>query len=72
MVRCRTDVQEIAMRLEHCFAAPVTIDGCVLRGSASVGIALYPEDGSTKDSLMSAADAAMYVSKHVRQAKAER
>ena len=60
------------MRLEHCFAAPVTIDGYVLRGSASVGIALYPEDGTTKDSLMSAADTAMYASKHVRQAKEER
>jgi GGDEF domain-containing protein len=38
----------------------------VIRGSASVGIALYPEDGGTKDSLLSAADAAMYVTKHTR------
>ena len=32
-------------------------------GSASFGIALYPEDGATKDSLLSAADAAMYAAK---------
>ena len=71
MVHSRMDVEEIASRLEHCFAAPVEIEGYVLRGSASIGIALYPEDGSTKDSLMSAADAAMYVSKHMKQSAAE-
>ena len=71
MVHCRADVEEIAARLEHCFSAPVKIDGHVLRGSASMGIALYPEDGSTKDALMSAADAAMYVNKHVNQSGAE-
>ena len=64
--RTRADVQEIALRLEHCFAAPFAVEGYVIRGSASVGIALYPHDGSTKDSLLSAADAAMYVTKHTR------
>jgi len=39
----------------------------VLQGSASVGIAIYPEDGNTKDTLLSASDAAMYVVKHTRQ-----
>jgi diguanylate cyclase (GGDEF)-like protein len=71
MVHSRMDVEEIASRLEHCFAAPLKIEEYVLRGSASIGIALYPEDGSTKDSLMSAADAAMYVSKHMKQSAAE-
>ena len=67
MVHSRADVEEIASRLEHCFAAPLRIEGYTLRASASIGIALYPEDGSTKDSLMSAADAAMYVDKHVKR-----
>ncbi len=66
-VRHRADVEEIASRLEHCFTTPIDIEGHMLRGSASVGTALYPEDGSNKDSLMSAADAAMYVSKHMKQ-----
>jgi len=30
-------------------------------------VAMYPEDGTTKDSLLSAADAAMYVTKHMRE-----
>jgi diguanylate cyclase (GGDEF)-like protein len=67
MVRNRGEVDEIASRLEHCFEAALEIEGCVLEGSASVGIAIYPQDGSTKDGLMSAADTAMYVRKHVRQ-----
>jgi diguanylate cyclase (GGDEF)-like protein len=67
MVHSRADVEEIAERLEHCFADPFAVEGYVLEGTASVGIALYPEDGGTKDSLLSAADAAMYVRKHVKQ-----
>jgi GGDEF domain-containing protein len=35
-----------------------------LIGAASFGIALYPVDGSSKDSLLKAADAAMYVVKN--------
>jgi diguanylate cyclase (GGDEF)-like protein len=66
MVRSRAEVQEIAMRLERCFDDPFAIEGYLLQSSASVGIALYPEDGNTKDSLLSAADAAMYVSKHTK------
>jgi diguanylate cyclase (GGDEF)-like protein len=66
MARTRADVKEIALRLENCFAMPFQVEGYSLTGSASIGIALYPEDGSTKDSLLSAADAAMYVTKYTR------
>lgn len=66
LVGSRADAEEIAHRLERSFDDPFSIDGYTLRGSASVGIALYPEDGTTKDSLLSAADANMYVSKHMR------
>jgi diguanylate cyclase (GGDEF)-like protein len=62
-VHSRADVQEIALRLKHCFDASFMVDGQKLSGSASVGIALYPEDGATKDSLLSVADAAMYRAK---------
>jgi diguanylate cyclase (GGDEF)-like protein len=67
VVRSRAEVEEIAQRLERCLDEVYAVDGCVLKGSASVGIALYPEDGSTKDSLLNAADAAMYVAKHTKQ-----
>lgn len=63
----RSDVQEVAQRLEDCFRESFRIGGHVLGGSASVGMAMYPEDGTTKDSLLSAADAAMYVTKHMRE-----
>jgi diguanylate cyclase (GGDEF)-like protein len=62
--RNRDDVEEIASRLERSFDAPFEVQGYVLQGSASVGVAVYPEDGSTRDSLLTAADAAMYVNKH--------
>ncbi|HKF47317.1 MAG TPA: GGDEF domain-containing protein [Terracidiphilus sp.] len=65
--RGRGDVEEIALRLERGFDEPFRIENYVLHGSASIGIAIYPEDGTTKDSLLTAADAAMYVSKHTRR-----
>jgi diguanylate cyclase (GGDEF)-like protein len=63
----RADAEEIALRLDRCFADPFALQGYVLHGSASVGIAFYPEDGATTDSLLSASDAAMYVAKEVRR-----
>lgn len=66
MVHDRSEVEHIVMRLEHCFEQPLQIDGLRLRGSASFGLAFYPTDASTKDGLLSIADAAMYVEKHTR------
>ncbi|MGA8669779.1 MAG: GGDEF domain-containing protein [Terracidiphilus sp.] len=68
VVRGRSDVEEIATRLERCFDAPFALEGYVLRGAASVGMAIYPTDGTTSDSLLSAADAAMYSAKNNRRA----
>ncbi len=68
VVRGRNDVEEIATRLERCFDAPFALEGYVLRGAASVGMAIYPVDGTTSDSLLSAADAAMYAAKNNRRA----
>jgi diguanylate cyclase (GGDEF)-like protein len=65
-VRTRGEVVEIADRLERCFAAPFTADGHTLHGSASLGIAIYPQDGASRDSILTAADAAMYVVKQTR------
>ena len=65
-IHSRVDAEEITKRLERCFDAPFVIERCVLNGSASVGLAIYPQDGTTKDSLLSAADAAMYVSKYTK------
>jgi diguanylate cyclase (GGDEF)-like protein len=64
VVRSRAEVEEIAHRLEHCFDDPFAVEGVIIHGSATVGSALYPEDGASKNSLLSASDAAMYAKKH--------
>ncbi len=63
MIHSRGEVEEIAQRLENSFDDPCPFDEYVLHGSASVGVALYPEDGTSRDTLLRAADAAMYVAK---------
>ena len=67
VARGRADVEEIASRLERCFDGPFSLEGFVLRGAASVGIAIYPGDGTTSDALLSAADNAMYAAKSTRR-----
>jgi diguanylate cyclase (GGDEF)-like protein len=62
----RADLEDIAQRLEHSFEQPFVMEGYELHASASFGIAVYPQDGATGDSLLSSADAAMYVSKHTK------
>jgi diguanylate cyclase (GGDEF)-like protein len=62
-VRNRAGVDEITLRLKHCFDDPFVLEELTLQGSASFGIALYPEDGTTGDRLLNTADAAMYAVK---------
>jgi diguanylate cyclase (GGDEF)-like protein len=66
IVRNRAEVEEIAQRLEHCFDEHFALEGLLITGLASVGIALYPEDGATRDALLNAADAAMYRVKNAK------
>jgi diguanylate cyclase (GGDEF)-like protein len=67
VVRSRSDVEEIALRLERCFDEPFVAQDLTLHGSASVGIALYPADANNMHALLRAADAAMYKAKHARK-----
>ena len=66
-VRTRTRVEEIVLRLEHSLKEPFTIEGNLLQGSASFGYSFYPEDGTTRESLLTAADSAMYAAKNFRK-----
>lgn len=66
-VRERGKAEEIARRLNHCFEQLFSIEDNLIRGSASIGYALYPTDATTKDGLLNVADAAMYKAKHSRQ-----
>jgi diguanylate cyclase (GGDEF)-like protein len=65
-VRNRAKVEEIAQRLERSFDEPFVIEEHRLKGSASIGIALYPEDGATRDELLNTADAEMYAVKSAK------
>jgi diguanylate cyclase (GGDEF)-like protein len=69
-VRSRLDVEEISIRLQRCFVDPFVIEGHRLQGAVSIGIAMYPQHGVTRDALLNAADAAMYKSKHARRVEA--
>jgi diguanylate cyclase (GGDEF)-like protein len=70
-VRSRDEAEDIAARLEACFAEPFLGDSYTLYGSASIGLALYPEDSTSAEGLLSTADSAMYAAKFTR-AKGER
>ncbi|HTX76211.1 MAG TPA: GGDEF domain-containing protein [Terracidiphilus sp.] len=66
-VRNRAEVEEVARRVERCVDGVFFIENSNIHGSASIGIAMYPDDAETKDAMLSAADAAMYVNKQIRR-----
>jgi diguanylate cyclase (GGDEF)-like protein/PAS domain S-box-containing protein len=57
------DVVEFAQALLATVAAPLYYEGAKLNVSSSIGIALFPQDGSSADELLRNADAAMYAAK---------
>jgi diguanylate cyclase (GGDEF)-like protein len=63
LVRSRSDLEEIISRLKASLREPIDVEGRTLRSSASFGLAIYPQDGITRDELIDIADAAMYSSK---------
>ncbi len=58
-----SDAALIADKIIAALSAPGRVSGHVLRLSASVGVAVYPEDGEDAATLINRADAAMYRSK---------
>ncbi|MFA5551366.1 MAG: EAL domain-containing protein [Trueperaceae bacterium] len=51
---------QVARSLVRELSAPIAVDERELQVSASIGISLYPRDGSNADELLHSADAAMY------------
>jgi len=60
------EAKEIMLRLESGFEQPFTLAGCTLHRTVSIGIAIYPDDGTTRDSLLRAADTNMYLAKQTK------
>jgi len=55
--------QQVAARIFDVMQAPVRIAGVAIHASPSIGIAFYPNDASTVETLVAHADAAMYCAK---------
>jgi len=58
-----SDAAVVAEKLVQAFKPPVELDDRPLYVTASIGISLYPQDGSDVDTLIRNADAAMYQAK---------
>jgi len=57
------DVSSLAQKIINVLFKPINVDEHVLYVSSSIGISLYPQDGSDIQSLLKYADAAMYKAK---------
>jgi diguanylate cyclase (GGDEF)-like protein/PAS domain S-box-containing protein len=58
-----TDIQSIAAQLFSLVSQPLQIDKICFRLSCSIGTAIYPQDGTSLDTLLAFADNAMYKNK---------
>lgn len=68
------DKAELSARTTAILAAlcrPIDLDGTRLPVAASLGYALYPEDGETVREVMHVADAALYAEKRASKAKSQ-
>ncbi|MBE9533070.1 MAG: diguanylate cyclase [Proteobacteria bacterium] len=59
--------QEVAEKIEDTINQPVIINDLSMQVGVSIGIAIYPDDGKDFDTLISAADKAMYVDKESKK-----
>ncbi len=59
----RNDAEEVACKLLAAIQSPMEVDGREISISASLGIAMYPADGSTSMELLKHADGAMFLAK---------
>lgn len=54
------DIAFVAEKIIDRFKAPIIVDGREFYTGASIGISIYPDDGTTYEELVKAADTAMY------------
>lgn len=57
------ELDEFVRRLGSCAQAPMAIEGYAHEVAASLGVALFPDDGTARESLVNNADLAMYRAK---------
>ena len=59
-----SDAESAAAKMLDAIAAPIEVNGGNVRVSVSIGIAMYPGDGTNPTALIRRADEAMYRAKH--------
>jgi diguanylate cyclase (GGDEF)-like protein/PAS domain S-box-containing protein len=59
----RDRLAELVERIIHCISEPINIQGHELDATASIGLAIYPDDALLGTDLIKAADTAMYHAK---------
>jgi diguanylate cyclase (GGDEF)-like protein/PAS domain S-box-containing protein len=57
------DISGVAQKMLAAVGQPLTVQGCVLDITGSIGISVYPADGEDAATLLKHADAAMYLAK---------
>ena len=68
----RSDALRVARSLTQLLVDPILLEGHTVRIGASVGIAVFPEDGGDAEALCIAADLRMYASKGAVRSREER
>ena len=64
----QADAARFAFELERAFAAPFELGERTLQIGVSIGVSRFPDDASTPEALLQAADTAMYAAKADRRA----
>lgn len=59
----RTDIESIAQRIGAVLTFPFGVDTYRFSLSASIGVAIFPDDAADREDLLACADAAMYAAK---------
>jgi len=62
-MECEDVAHVVGSKLVNCIKKPFIVDGKELFITASIGISIYPEDGTTADLLIKHSDTAMYYNK---------
>jgi diguanylate cyclase (GGDEF)-like protein len=58
-----SDIERVCRRIVESFAAEVVVNGASVGTSPSIGVAVYPDHGTTHDRLYKSADLALYEAK---------
>jgi diguanylate cyclase (GGDEF)-like protein len=68
-VAAREEIEQVAQRIGQVLAFPFVVDHYRFALSASIGVAIYPNDASARDELLACADTAMYSAKEAGRAR---